>query len=432
MAVTILQGDVMDRLRELADGSVQCCVTSPPYWALRSYLPADSALKRYELGAEPVHDCLGWATGQPCGACYVCKMVQVFREVRRVLRDDGVLWLNLGDSYAGGGGFCPTAPSSQPDAVKVRGGFGSMLDGRLIKGQIKPGNGLKPKDLCGIPWRVALALQADGWYLRSDVIWAKPNAMPESVQDRCTKSHEYIFMLAKSERYFFDAEAIKEPSTGQTGSAANFARDTKEADVPGQARTQHRTEREPTEDNGTRNKRDVWTIPTFPYSGTHYAVFPPALVEPMIKAGTSQAGACPRCGAAWERVVERESRVPWSERKEKGATRGDLARGYNANHGEGTDHTLGCSTTTLGFRPTCSCQCQYPDVSLPKDDPVRNAYVPVPCTVLDPFAGAGTTLLVADRLGRDAIGIELNPEYVTMAEQRIYGDAPLFAMVEVG
>ena len=217
--------------------SIQCCVTSPPYYGLRDYGNAA------QIGIE----------SSP--AAYVEKLVAVFREVWRVLADDGVLWLNLGDTYAGSN-------------------RGVM------------GDGLKPKDLIGIPWRVAFALQDDGWTFRSDIIWAKPNAMPESVTDRPTKAHEYLFLLTKQAKYYYDADAIKEPSTGQTGAAASFKRTTKDHLIPNQSAVQHRNERPETIDTGTRNKRSVWTIATKPYKGAHFATMPPALVEPCILAGS--------------------------------------------------------------------------------------------------------------------------------------------------
>lgn len=275
-------------------------------------------------------DLLEYFEPAECGECFVCGMVALFREVRRVLRDDGTLWLNLGDSYAGSWGARGRGEdtnASRPDleakhgiAAPARNGF----------------PGIKPKDLIGIPWRVAFALQADGWYLRQDIIWSKPNPMPESVRDRCTKAHEYLFLLSKGPRYYFDAEAIAEESAYpgderhlRTDKTIEFAR----PDGGSRARTA-----KPTGD--TRNKRSVWTVATQPFSGAHFATYPPALIEPCILAG------CPAGG-----------------------------------------------------------------------------------TVLDPFFGAGTTGLVADRLGRDCIGIELNPEYAAIAERRIKDEAGMFAEV---
>jgi len=275
---TLYVADVLDGLAELPDGSVHCCVTSPPYWGLRDY-GTDG-----QLGLESTPE------------EYVENMVKVFREVRRVLRDDGTLWLNLGDSYYN---YRPMKKGDNRAHAfgTERDCFRGLPDDNSGTKRGRVVAGLKEKDLVGIPWRVAFALQADGWWLRSDIIWAKPNPMPESVRDRPTKAHEYIFLLTKAERYFYDADAVAEPSTGQ---------------------------------NGTRNRRTVWTITTKPYPEAHFAVFPPELPEICIKAG------CPEGG-----------------------------------------------------------------------------------TVLDPFAGAGTTLMVALRLGRKSIGIEINGEYAKLSMKRI-------------
>jgi DNA modification methylase len=312
LTVDIRIGDCRQLLAAMPDESVHCVVTSPPYFNLRDYNVAG------QIGLEPTPD------------AFVAEMVAVFREARRVLRKDGVLWLNLGDSYAGGGGG--------------GGNYGSGLSVRAhqshpTSGQNKPGRlpGIKPKDLIGIPWRVAFALQADGWYLRQDIIWSKPNPMPESVTDRCTKAHEYLFLLSKSARYWYDADAIAEASVdpigvGRGGSLSRVGSD------PFVSANAHRGA--PPVSDGTRNRRSVWTVATQPYKESHFATFPPDLIEPCIKAG------CPKGG-----------------------------------------------------------------------------------TVLDPFGGAGTTGLVADRLGRNAILLELNPAYAEMARRRISNDAGMFAEV---
>jgi|JI9StandDraft_1071089.scaffolds.fasta_scaffold15706_10 DNA modification methylase len=355
MAVRILQGDCRDVLRTLADESVHCCVTSPPYFGLRDYGNAA------QIGLEPTP------------AEFVAQLVEVFREVRRVLRNDGTLWLNLGDSYAG---YHGNKNSAMPTSATNGWTNGTNENERTSTANR---NGLKSKDLIGIPWRVAFALQADGWYLRQDIIWAKPNPMPESVRDRCTKAHEYVFLLSKSERYFYDLEAMQEPATAehlagnkshkaqtayeagderlrtkagltaycerQRSKRDSFKRDdSKRAEViPGQTVGTHRADREESAyDTATRNKRSVWTIATKPFSEAHFATMAPELAETCIKAG------CPEGG-----------------------------------------------------------------------------------TVLDPFGGAGTTGLVADQLQRHAVLCELNPEYIAIARRRIAGDAPLFADVEV-
>ena len=261
---TILLGDVRQRLKELPEASVQCCVTSPPYWGLRDYG------ENGQIGLEQTPD------------AYVAEMVAVFREVWRVLRDDGVLWLNLGDSYSGSG----KGPA---------GNLGATNNERHMEHKhsaIVPA-GLKPKDLVGIPWRVAFALQADGWYLRQDIIWSKPNPMPESVTDRCTKAHEYLFMLTKSARYYFDNDAIREPSVGKFN--PNFKprkKDWREigwpSDNDGKAtKTGNPIQAtNPQAPANGRNKRSVWTITTKPFKGAHFAVMPEALVEPCVLAST--------------------------------------------------------------------------------------------------------------------------------------------------
>jgi DNA modification methylase len=348
--IDIRIGDCRDVLRSLPDASIHCCVTSPPYFGLRDY----GVSQQIGMERTPTE--------------FVEQLVSVFSEVRRALRDDGTLWLNIGDSYAHSGrGGNPTEETST-----LQGGQSSQL-AAMVKRQRRDavGCGLKPKDLIGIPWRVAFALQADGWYLRQDIIWHKPNAMPESVTDRCAKAHEYLFLLAKSERYYWDAAAMRDravadhdagnsfagrqggaahlPMSGGAGSAKPWTRrsardsfkreDSKRAAViPGQCVGTHRPERGESEwDTATRNKRSVWTVATRPFNEAHFATFPPALIEPCIAAGCREGG-----------------------------------------------------------------------------------------TVLDPFGGAGTTGLVADRMQRSAILIELNPAYAEIARNRISGDAPLF------
>ena len=395
VTIRLLCGDALEQLRLLEDESVQCCITSPPYWGLRDY-----GTGQWE-GGDPSHEHVGMTTrtvsggeGKQytnvgsnrvysgdcvCGARridaqlglertpdeYVAKLVEVFREVRRVLRGDGTLWLNLGDCYHSGdrGGYRKDSHRWENSHMQAM-AHGTHME--AVSPNRLPQVGLKDKDLVGIPWRVAFALQADGWWLRSDIIWSKSNPMPESVTDRPTKAHEYLFLLTKSARYYFDAETIKEPATPQHPAALSFRRETKEAEVPGQVHRQHRLQRKPAGwDTGagahgtvhrdgraqeieytettatTRNRRTVWTIPTQPFPEAHFATFPEALVEPCIAAG-----------------------------------------------------------------------------SRPGD------------TVLDPFAGSGTVGVVALRAGRDFIGIDLSPRYVEMARRRIEGTAPLFAEVK--
>lgn len=308
MSTRILVGDCRLTLPTLPERSVRCCVTSPPYWGLRDYGHGD------QIGLESTPD------------AYVEQLVAVFREVRRVLTDDGTLWLNLGDSYAANRGY-QVPDSKHTDVGNNHGMKASDF-------------GLKAKDLVGIPWRVAFALQADGWYLRSDIIWHKPNPMPESVTDRPTKAHEYVFLLSKSARYYYDAAAIAEEANSESAAryGYDFGGDKNKALLSSnQVHTRPIGTREFT---GTRNARTVWSITTKPYSGAHFATMPPELAERCVKAGSAV---------------------------------GD--------------------------------------------------------TILDPFGGAGTTALVADRVGRDAILCELNPTYAGLAEQRVTNDSPLFSEV---
>jgi len=327
MSVQILKGDCRDILKTLPDESVHCVVTSPPYWGLRDYGVEG------QLGMEKTYQ------------EHVETIAQVFDEVKRILRKDGTLWLNYGDCYA-------SSPNGRSAAdVKALGNDDRTFRDKpfsTIQGV------LKSKDLCGIPWRVAFALQDRGWYLRQDIIWAKPNPMPESIKDRCTKAHEYIFMMTKSPRYFYDASAIEEDAiyAGLTGQDESGYKDAKKFDGKHSNKQRGHGRRHAgfndrwdamsrkEQCSGKRNKRSVWTVATKPFSQAHFATFPPELIEPCILAG------CPKDG-----------------------------------------------------------------------------------TVLDPFGGAGTTGLVADRLGRNAILIELNPAYATMAIERINGDAPLFGEV---
>lgn len=339
--LVVYVGDCRESLRQMGAGSVQCCVTSPPYYGLRDY-GHDG-----QIGLEQTPD------------EYVQALVDVFREVRRVLRDDGVLWLNLGDSYGSG------------------------------------------KQLMGIPWRVAFALQADGWYLRQDIIWAKPNPMPESVTDRCTKAHEYIFLLSKSPSYYYDAEAVKEAVTESTIArlSQDIERQVGTTRANGGAKTNGNLKAVGDPQSG-RNRRSVWTIATQPYAGAHFATFPPKLIEPCILAGTSERGQCPHCGAPWVRVVKTPdfteqpkrsvAKMPRTDRTSAGQA-WQKWRGENPN-------------VTTGWQPSCACP----------------AHDPVPQTVLDPFGGSGTTAGVALKHYRRAVLCELNPEYAALVEDRVH------------
>ena len=410
----VIIGHAMEALRSLPDESVHCCVTSPPYWGLRVYGTAQSfggeSACQHEWGEELIlrgpaqgasassqrqgrtsvaearsrgrsqgafcQKCSAWRGElgcEPVPDMYVQHLVEIFREVRRVLRDDGTLWLNLGDcfarSVAKGEKFRQKIPhrytrANNPD--------------KLTGPDIPPG--LKEKDVVGIPWRVAFALQADGWWLRSDIVWHKPNCMPESVTDRPVKAHEYVFLLSKRERYFYDAEAIKHPASEASLKRIAQPNFSNQQGGPKDYRggtNPNRSCRQTLENfaaNPSRSMRSVWTIPTTSYSGAHFACFPEALVIPCIKAGTSEKGCCPACNA------------PWKRRK------------------------------TVGWQPSCSCHVQTMGM---------NPLDPVPCVVIDPFLGSGTTALVAAKLGRRCVGIELQAKYEGLIKERLGLFAPV-------
>jgi len=417
----VFYGDAERVLKTLPPGIAQCCVTSPPYWGLRDYSVAG------QFGLEKTID------------EYIARMVGVFREVWPALRDDGTLWLNLGDSY------CSAGKGGEWDEGRTQKGTGRTLYSR----QANRGNysGLKPKDLCMIPARVALALQADGWWLRSDIIWSKPNPMPESCTDRPTTAHEHLFLLSKSgsskfwthrdgagtrkqpepdyrwrhketgeevgidpgdkdkwqrfnlwrgHDYFYDADAIREEAEyGYREQPANTWERCQGKKVKGATRGAN--------PGAGRNKRTVWEIPTMPYPGAHFATFPPALVEPCILAGTSPR-ACEKCGAPWKRVTEKsrsfESGSGRSGRDPIGKNGPGLQGG-----GETRDIRRGpcLQVETTGWQPTCSCDSEGKGR----------------CLVLDPFAGSGTTGEVALKHGRDYLLIELNRDYEKLIRGRL-------------
>lgn len=417
----------------LVDNGIHMVVTSPPYWGLRKYdgvgnsiwpsvtytpmpgmpsvtMPGDAECEHdwtdhsYQrrsndngktpkqlsnAGAnqrdEPIPSyfcvkCGAWRGMlglEPTPELYVAHLVLVFREVWRVLRDDGCVFLNLGDSYV----------RSMPDATR-----GSQR--YRLRDDLTPQ--LKPKDLCMIPARVALALQADGWYLRSDIIWAKGlsfcdeyagSCMPESVRDRPTKAHENVFLLAKNERYYYDAEAVKEATVrGAAGSTFNGGKTA--------FHQLGRASNKPRQEQSTRNLRDVWAINPAGYRGAHFATFPPDLVAPCILAGTSLRGACPECGAPWERVVEKEliDTEGWGV-QEKDHT-GNLL-GAQSMIRDGKGRAGDSISKTTGWRPTCDHDAD-----------------PVPATVLDPFCGSGTVGEVCRETGRRFVGLDLSETYL--------------------
>lgn len=279
----LIVGDVIESLRSLPDSSVRMCVTSPPYFGLRDYDIEPSMWGDGWIG------CLG---NEPTPEQYIDHIVEVFREVRRVLTDDGTLWLNLGDSYAGSGKGPTTAASTLAGArnfsedLKVVRRTQQLRQGFVNRAQTWPG--IKAKDLIGIPWMAAFALRADGWYLRQDIIWAKPNPMPESVSDRCTRSHEYLFMLSKSRRYHYDHVAIKEPlvSAGDARNRADY-KPKRARNVGGRTDGLTSASGAMSFPKDGRNKRDVWTVAGSSYKGAHFATFPLKLVEPCILAGSA-------------------------------------------------------------------------------------------------------------------------------------------------
>ncbi len=439
--VTIHQGDSLTVLRELPDESVDCVITSPPYFALRDYGTGtweggdkacdhvDPTGGRKDAATLGEYDRrVGHATGavdervarrhagkglaqyrRTCGKCgatrvdkqigleqtpaeYVARLVEVFREVRRVLSRHGTMWLVLGDSYntsaSGRGNASSSTLEGTPNSL-------NPASTRRVK-QLY--SGLKPKDLMGIPWRVALALQEDGWYLRSDIVWHKPNPMPESVRDRPTKSHEYVFLLTREPRYYFDADAVREGfADGRNG--ASGQKSSKFQDMGARGRGDGGVTRAP--QTSGRNIRSVWKIATTPYKGAHFAVFPPKLVERCLLAGCPE-WVCGECGEPRRRVVERRE-IPRTRPAYNGKGRVD----GNGIHARTTPPAGGSSLAGYVFQTSGFTDCGHDDYR--------------PGVVLDPFFGAGTTAVVARSLGRHAVGIELNPEYIALAEERIRG-----------
>jgi DNA modification methylase len=491
MSVQILIGDCRKRLASVPDNSVHLCISSPPYFGLRDYgtgawaggnPDCDHVVSEIRTGQGLAAFSANIAGGghkqgqvdkikarslcPMCGARridrqmgleetplqYVAGMVELFREVRRVLRPDGVLFLNLGDSYAGMGGQTPQT--------------GELMKGRarqrqnITRSARIRADGLKNKDLIGIPWRVAFALQADGWWLRQDIIWAKPNPMPESVGDRCTKAHEYLFLLSKAENYFWDGDAIAEPAIYAPG--CGWEEEAK-GERGGRRQRPQATKLDPEQSfraiRPTRNKRSVWTVATQGFAGeyctgcktffegdalsslrvekintdgqdrkrrwcscgrhdawlSHFATFPPDLIEPCVLAGSPRL-ACVDCGAPfvrqYEKVLVATAKAPQQHlQHERDADPND--QGSNRQR-EGHKKGFAHARQPGEYLPSCKCEA-----------PGR------PAMVLDPFGGAGTTGLVADRAGRDAILCELNPDFGDMARQRIAGDGGMFCRVEV-
>lgn len=481
----IILGDVREVVQKLADQSVNCIITSPPYFGLRDYQTATWKGGDGECDHKPGslsrangstltgghnhggHLLEGYKTTcAKCGAiridkqlgleetpeAYVANLVSVFRELWRVLRDDGTLWLVIGDSYAGSGNRTGEGETRNLSTEKFHGGQYLLQQRRTV------GNhNLKQKNLIGIPWRVAFALQADGWYLRNDIIWHKPSAMPESVTDRCTKAHEYIFLLTKKAKYWFDQDSIREPhkeesiKRDQAGYKTAFVgRHT----MPGENRPysdSHNGFNHPSGRNkrtvwtiaeehdpllsylldklaaddldklqeyldqytdDANNKDDMWIVPAKPYKGAHFAAFPAKLIEPCIRAGCPSR-ICMECGEPWMRVVEKIGQsLPVSERHGRTGHNGQPPQ-ISGNYWEGPT-----TKSTNIFVSTCQC-CPLP----------ANKESTIPGIVLDPFFGSGTVAEVAIKNKRNWVGIELNPEYIELARERIRRtQPPLFAI----
>jgi DNA modification methylase len=373
----IYTGNCLDVLKTLPDNSINCCVTSPPYWGLRDYGHDE------QIGMEETPD------------KFVENMITVFSEVKRVLKNDGTLWLNLGDTYS-----AHKDCKSVSDSLKVGGkseaanviekGKSNSRNSKLLKSV-----GLKNKDLIGVPWMVAFALRSNGWYLRQDIIWSKKNCMPESVKDRCTKAHEYIFLLSKSSKYYFDNEAIKtKMDCSEHDKLVRASRKRAPTKIINGIRSGNDTIYE------FANKRSVWETTLTPFKEAHFATFPEDLIVDCIKAGCPEE-VCNKCGKARERVTEKQyiNHENWF---------GDKQDVRHSRCKAGTSYNELVGTETTGFTD-CGCNAGFS----------RGI-------VLDPFMGAGTTALVASKLNRNFIGIELNPEYVKITEKRLQKELGMF------
>lgn len=505
MSVRILVGEVRDKLRELPDGSIDCCICSPPYWGLRSYLPASHPDKHLEIGLEPTL------------AEHLTVLVEVFEEVRRVLKPTGSLWLNYGDCYAttpngrsaadtkkAGNDdrtfrdkpFSTIGPVYDPDGGSRGGGKRGSNKGNsaaVPNGRVVAGGYLKPKDLCMVPNRLAIALQDAGWWVRSEIVWGKSNPMPDSSgKYRPSTSHEKIFLLTKSANSFYDAEAVaiqasestharlaqniqdqigsdranggrktngnmkavikKQDGHGRRSVGFNARYDRKMADAGTGIRNNSSMDESLAIMPMTRYLRnyepaplEVWPIPTQPFSEAHFATFPSDLVKRCALAGTSAHGCCDKCGAPWVRLVKTVYENP-------GNRQSNGPRSIAQRHASpGFEKRLERRSATTGWRPTCEHYDELYQLDFPAPRNARKrtqraswggrwkrvracaglaSWPVVRATICDPFGGSGTTALVADRLGRDCILIELNEVYADMAMRRIRGDSPLFAEVE--
>lgn len=525
MTVTVLHGDCRPILRAREENSVHCFVTSPPYYGLRDY-----GIEPSTWGGDPTcrHDFEPAAFCRHCGAwrgvlglepgwaLYVEHVVEVFRDVRRVLRKDGTLWLNVGDSYASatskghngfgtsglsnGGAYQAEVPRPWSATPELGGssmkrnrayrdgshaGKHAAMTGRKGSNRAQRGDGndgvafgpmsqpnrtpqagFKPKDRMMIPARVAIALCDDGWWLRDEVVWRKPNPMPSSAEDRTTCAHEMVYMLSKSQRYFYDAEAIAEPASQNTNPRGAVLITPKSAPNDSNVRAKDSWHASTGAVVEKRNKRSVWDVATFSFPEAHFATFPPDLVEPCVLAGTSARGCCVVCRTPWRRVTAEVETGSTQKMPAGHATKAGSHSPVDHN-AEGRDLAPGdnpvMATVTLGWYPACACvnAPKLPDhppkpsrAKIDDEDVYKmrmrawreyaaaideqrkalcqaQATTPtVPAVVGDPFGGSGTVGMVADRLQRDALLIDLGKDYVEMARRRINDDSPLFGAAE--
>lgn len=397
----VLVGDVRQTLPTLPAGLFHCAMTSPPYWNLRSYLKSDDPMKHLEIGSERTPD------------EFVATMVDVFRHVKRVLRDDGVLWVNLGDGYNANGRFGRSTLSEKQGS-----NYGSVAAGDVMRCDV---SGLRDGDQLLMPHRVAMAMQADGWILRSTIIWAKKSPMPESVHGwrwiegpdgyklrrgkwRPTTAHEYVFMFSKSERYFCDGDAIQEPCSPNTHSRGDNRRS--KGGTAGVERNNDSFNAACAGEVATRNPRSVWSLSSEPYKGAHFATFPTELAKRCIEAATSSAGCCPTCGMCYAPIVvsERVPTRPGTDSKVIGAMNAESPYMDHTAIGNRDPQRHVAVSRITGYAPSCSCFATAPSQ---------------PCSVLDPFGGSGTVGQVARQLGRDYVLCELNNDYLPLIEARI-------------
>ena len=411
LSVRIIQGDCLEVLRTLPDESVHMACTSPPYWGLRAYLAADHPDKPREIGQERRLDCLGWARGENCGECYICTLRNVFAGVWRVLRNDGTLWINQGDSYHNGdkGGYLNGRVVNSP--MQAAGNLANDFVGAANR---QPQPGLKPKDLCAQPWRLALALQADGWWWRDEIIWHKKSCMPSSQRDRCTRAHEVVLMFSKAERYFYNIDAIKEPAQFDTNARYERGRSAehKYADGgPGDQTINHGFD---------HMKADSWKGSSFDKAKTG---------EMKHTRGHT------KVPSGWDTAPGTHSAEKRRPDKDQGridqglmpAERIGGAAGWRDDPCARPSMATKRSVWSLGPEPFK--ESHFATFPTKLVEPMILAGCPQGGVVLDPFAGAFTTSLVAERLQRDSIAIELNPSYIEIGRKRVVDAAPMFTEI---